>query len=154
MRQTPTTHRRVPPKVAALIALTAVMIGGSMLLAPRAAVAADDGVDVELNAVEGLQNRCRMSFVIENKTPAAVESLKLDLAVFGKDGVIQRRMLTEMGPLRRAKTIVKAFEVDGECGQVGSVLVNDVTACAPGEPEACLDKLSLTSKVPNVRFYK
>lgn len=145
MRQTRRTFRP--------LAAASLLVAGSML-AGTAAARAEEGIDIQLNAVEGLQNRCRMSFVIENKSPAAVESLKLDLAVFGKDGVIQRRMLTEMGPLRRAKTSVKAFEVDGECGQVGAVLVNEVTACAPGEPDACLDKLSLTSKVPNVRFYK
>jgi len=124
-----------------------------LLLAGQAA-AVDEPLRVELNAVETAQNRCRMSFVLENKADKAVESLKLDLVVFARDGVIQRRLVVEMGPVRGAKTIVKVFELDGECGQFGSVLVNDVTACAPGEPAACLDQLGLSSRVQGVRLYK
>jgi hypothetical protein len=115
---------------------------------------AGDPIRVELNAAESVQSRCRLSFVIENKSEAAIESLKLDLAVFGRDGVIQRRLVTELGPVRGAKTIVKAFELDTECGQIGSILVNDVTACAPMAPDACLDRLALSSHVSNVRLFK
>jgi hypothetical protein len=34
------------------------------------------------------------------------------------------------------------------------VLVNDIAACAPGEPNACLDGLTLSSRVKDVRLYK
>ena len=124
------------------------------LLLPLFAVAADNPIQVELNAAESAESRCRLSFVIANKDAAAIESLKLDLAVFGRDGVIQRRLATEMGPLRGGKTIVKTFAVEGECGQIGSILVNDVTACTPGDANACLDRLVLNSRLPNVRLYK
>jgi hypothetical protein len=116
--------------------------------------AADDPIRVELNIAEPIENRCRLSFVIENKGDAAVEGLKLDLAIFGADGAIQRRMVTEMGPLRRAKTIVKAFEVDGACLQLGSILVNGVTVCTPGDADSCLDRLVLGSRLPNLRLFK
>lgn len=129
------------------------MLGVAVLLAPHT-VAAQDAIRVELNAAESVQSRCRLSFVIENKGETAYESLKLDLVIFDGGGVIQRRVVAEMAPLRRAKTIVKAFEIEGECGQIGAVLVNDVTACTPGDAGACLDRLALSSKLANVRFYK
>jgi hypothetical protein len=66
---------------------------------------------------------------------------RLDLVGFGTDGGILRRLITEMGPVRAAKTVVRAFIVDIDCHQLGAVLVNDVTACAPGEPGTCLDGL-------------
>jgi hypothetical protein len=116
--------------------------------------AQDDSINVELNSVEGVQTKCRMAFVIDNKDEVALETLKLDLAVFNRDGVVQRRLVIEMGPVRRAKTMVRTFEIDGDCGQIGSILVNDVTACAPGEPGACLDRLTLTSRVSGIRLYK
>ena len=50
--------------------------------------------------------------------------------------------------------MVRAFAVDGDCRQIGSILVNDVTACAPGEPGACLDGLGLSSRIEALRFYK
>ena len=116
--------------------------------------AQDDSINVELNSVEAAQAKCRLAFVIDNKDEIALETLKLDLAVFNRDGVVQRRLVIEMGPVRRAKTMVRTFEIDGDCSQIGSILVNDVTACAPGEPGACLDRLTLTSRVSGIRLYK
>jgi len=95
-----------------------------------------------------------MTFVIENKTSHAVDSLKLDFALFNAEGAVYRRMVADMGPVRAAKTVVKTFATDGDCAQLGSVLVNEVTACMPGEPNACLDALALSSRVKAVRLYK
>lgn len=125
----------------------------ALLLAVPVQAAPDNLINVELNAAETVQGRCRVAFVVDNKGDA-VDSLKLDLAVFNHDGVLQRRLVTEMGPIRKAKTIVRSFDLEGECGQIGSILVNDVTACMPGEPGACLDRLALSSKAKEIRFYK
>lgn len=115
---------------------------------------AQDAVKVELNAIENSENRCRMTFVIENKSSHAVDSLKLDIALFNTDGAVFRRMVTDMAPVRPAKTVVKTFATDGDCAQLGALLVNEVTACTPGEPNACLDQLALSSRVKAVRLYK
>ena len=109
---------------------------------------------VELNSIESADNRCRLNFVVQNKSRDAIESMKLDLVGFDTDGGILRRLITEMGPVRAAKTVVRAFIVDIDCHQLGAVLVNDVTACTPGEPGACLDGLGLSSRVKTVRLYK
>ena len=114
----------------------------------------DEPIRLELNVLENADGRCRVSFVIENKSQTALESLKLELAVFNRDGIVQRRLGTELGPVRGPKTIVKAFLVDGACEDIGSILVNEVTACTPGDANACLDRLVLSSKVEKVRFYK
>jgi hypothetical protein len=116
--------------------------------------AREDLARLELNATETVNNRCQITFLIENKTPRTIETLKLDLAVFNPEGVIQRRMIAEMGPLRGKRTNVRTFSTEGECNQIGSILVNDVTACAPVEAPACMDGLALSSKVKNVRLYK
>ena len=115
---------------------------------------AQDTVRIELNTLENADNRCRMTFVIENKTARTVDSLKLDLALFNTEGAVYRRMVTDMGPVRAAKTVVKTFAADGDCAQLGSLLVNEVAACTPGEPNACLDQLALSSRVKAVRLYK
>jgi len=123
-------------------------------LVPLCAFAADNKVLVELNSIENADNRCRLNFVIENKSHVPIESMKLDLVAFGGDGGILRRLITEMGPVRAVKTVVRTFPVDAECRQLGALLVNDVTACTPGEPGACLDGLALSSRVKTLRFYK
>jgi hypothetical protein len=135
-----------------VLALAAILAVPAALLAASNEPA--DSIRVELNSSESVQGRCRMSFVIENKGEAAIDSLKLDFAVFGTNGVVQRRLVAELGPLRRAKTVVKAFEIEGDCASIGSLLVNDVTACAPGDAGACLDRLVLASRLSNVRFFK
>jgi hypothetical protein len=109
-------------------------------------------VNVELNTVESTENRCRLTFVIENKAKEALDSLKLDLPVFNPQRIVQRRLATELGPVRAGKTIVKTFALEGGCGEIGSILVNDVT-CAP-KAEACIDTVELSSRVKGVRLYK
>jgi hypothetical protein len=121
--------------------------------AALAAEAAEQNVRVELNTLESTDTHCRMTFVIENKS-AAVDSLKLDLVVFNTESIVYRRLITELGPVRAGRTIVKTFAIETKCAQVGAVLVNDVSACTPGEPNACLDGLTLSSRVKNVRLYK
>lgn len=122
-------------------------------LAPATAQPAADPIGIELNTAAGT-NGCRLSFVVENKGAAAVTSLKLDLVVFNKEGAIDRRLVAEMGPLRAEKTVVKTFELERGCTDLGSILVNGVTACAPGDAESCLDRLVLKSRLPNVRLFK
>jgi hypothetical protein len=135
----------------AAVVRAALLLGA---LIPVCALAAEDTVRVELNAAEAADKRCLLTFVVENKAATTLDSLKLDLVVFNTDGIVHRRMVTEMGPVRAAKTIVRSFSVDGECGQIGSVLVNDVPACTPAGGAACLDGLALSSKLKSVRLYK
>lgn len=138
-------------RVLACVALFAL---ARALTTGGAYAAADEPIRMELNLLENMEGRCRLSFVLENTGQAALESLRLELALFNRDGILQRRLATEMGPLRSQKTIVKAFMTEGSCEEIGSILVNDVTACAPGEPNACLDRLALSSRSQAVRFYK
>jgi len=115
--------------------------------------AADHAVNVELNTFESAETQCRLTFVIENKG-AAFDSLRLDLVVFNTESVVYRRMITEMGPVRAGRTMVRTFAIETKCAQIGGILVNDVAACVPGEPNACLDGLNLTSRIKGVRLYK
>jgi hypothetical protein len=116
--------------------------------------AATENVRIELTGAEMVDNRCRLTFVIQNTLARAIDSFKLDLVVFNPEGIVYRRLIAEMAPIRDAKTVVKTFAVDGDCAQVGSILINDVTACAPDEPAACLDMLGLSSRMKGVRLYK
>ena len=118
------------------------------------ALAAEDALRLELNTTESAENRCRASFLFENKSDRQIDSLKVDLVVFGLENTMRRRMVIELGPVRGAKTIVRTFLIERECSQIGGILVNDVTACAPGDPGACLDQLALSSRVPTIRLFK
>jgi hypothetical protein len=114
----------------------------------------NDPIRVELNLAESVQNKCRLSFLIENKSETPIERLTPDLAIFNREGIIQRRLVAEMGPVYRSKTIIKTFEIEGECGQIGSILINDITVCTPGDPGLCLDRLVLSSRVPSIALFR
>jgi hypothetical protein len=125
-----------------------------LVIASSARSAPNDPIRVELNLAESVQNKCRLSFLIENKSETPIERLTPDLAIFNREGIIQRRLVAEMGPVYRSKTIIKTFEIEGECGQIGSILINDVTACTPGDPALCLDRLVLSSRVPSISLFR
>jgi hypothetical protein len=125
-----------------------------LLISSPVRSAPNDPIRVELNLAESVQSKCRLSFLIENKSETPIERLTPDLAIFNRDGIIQRRLVAEMGPVYRSKTIIKTFEIEGECGQIGSILVNDVTACTPGDPGLCLDRLVLSSRVPSISLFR
>ncbi|GLK76942.1 hypothetical protein GCM10008171_21960 [Methylopila jiangsuensis] len=137
-------YPRMPRVIAAAAAACAV----------AAPAFAAPGVTLELNRFEPRDNACRISLVAKNGGEKALESLKLDLVFFDKDGVISRRLAVEAGPLRADKTTVKLFEAtDVSCAAVSRVLLNDVTACGADGTD-CLDLVSVSSRVKDVEFSK
>lgn len=140
--------------------LAALLCGPGLASAADFAHAADGvspaPVKVELNKLEAQSNACRVYFLIENGGPA-IKTLKLDLFVLGRDGVVEKRLAVETAPIAASKTIVKLFDLAGvPCERVGKVLLNDVMTCdAGGEaPAACLDRVETTSRAPEVPFVR
>ena len=131
----------------AAIGMALVLLATAGAAAP--ARAADGKIGVELNKVEDQAGGCRLYFVLDNATPAAFEIYKLDLVMFGTDGVIARRLAVEVGPLRPTKTSVKLFDVGGlPCAGIRTVLVNDVLSCKVGADERpnCIDLVAVASR--------
>lgn len=99
---------------------------------------------------------CRAYIVISNPDAEPIEQLRLDLILFGTDGVILRRLALDLAPLAAHKTAVRPFDVQGQpCDGIGRMLVNDVLACQTGQPgtatpdqqrQACLDRLQVSSR--------
>ena len=112
------------------------------------ALAEDKGLEVQLNKLEPQDAACRAYFVVDNKTTAAYDALKLDLVLFQTDGVIGKRLLVNLAPVKPEKRVIKQFDFSGmACDQVGSILVNDVPECtASSAPVSdCISGLTLTS---------
>jgi len=128
-----------------------------VLLLPLASADARSGaVRVELNKLEPRDGGCRAYLLLKNGTDSAFETLKLDLAMFDPDGVVSRRLAVEAAPLPAGKTSLKVFDVDGlSCTDIGSVLLNDVAACADGSGarDDCLGLVSVGAR-GSVEFIK
>ena len=157
------------------------LIAAALMLAEAScARAAETPLPIELNKLEPLPATgtapagCRVYFVINNNDPDTLTQLRLDLVMFGTDGVIARRVALDLGPLPGKKTGVRLFDLTGQpCDGIGKVLINDVLECqsaAAGQPSqpsapqpatpspvgaaACLDRLTPTSKIAAVTFGK
>lgn len=105
-------------------------------------------IDVELNKLESQEKGCRAYFVVGNDTTAEYDSFKLDLVLFQPDGVINKRVIVNLAPVKAQKRTVKQFDLEGTpCDQVGNLLVNDIIECkAPSGPvEGCLTGLTVKS---------
>jgi hypothetical protein len=144
------------------IAIFAVAFAG-LLIAGGGGARAEAPLPLELNKLEPLaqgEAGCRVYFVVTNPEAETIAQMRLDLILFGTDGVILRRIALDLGPLAPKKTGVRLFDLQGlACDSIGRVLINDVLACHAGdkpatnadqERAACLDRLALSSrtKVP------
>jgi len=108
-----------------------------------------EGIRIELNKLEPMESACRAYLLFQNNTSADFQSLKLDLVMFNPDGIINKRLAVEGGPLPAGKTSVKLFDIDGvACDSVARVLLNGVLACtdSEGENKGCLQMIETASR--------
>jgi len=130
------------------------MVGA--VLAAGSAVAAPGLVEIELNKLEAVEGACRTYMIFRNQTESSFASYRLDLVLFGKDGVLAKRLVVEAAPLAASKTTLKQFDIQGmACPDLGQVLLNDVTVCRDqgGERTDCTAAVKLLTKgdVPFVK---
>ncbi len=115
---------------------------------------AKSGLRIELNKLEPKGQDCRAYLVFANHAATSYDALRLDLIVFGTDGVIARRLSVDVGALPAHKTSVRLFDLAGlPCDGIGQVLLNDIPACGVAKDGAsCLDGVSTASRIANVPF--
>jgi hypothetical protein len=114
---------------------------------------------LELNRLEPRDpETCRIWLVLNHAGTETLDPLRLDLVLFGRDGVVARRVAVDVGPLPAGRTQARIFDLSGQgCGTIGSLLLNDVLACGGTEPaqrNACADHAALASRVDGVAFQK
>ena len=135
--------------VSAMAAAFISMAAGAEVRAQSVGPAETRSLSVELNKLEPLKNACRAWLVVQNRSDTAFTSLRLDLVMFGADGVIGRRLAVETAPLASGKTAVRLFDMEGTaCDGISRVLLNDVLACRDesGEHEGCLAAIEMSSR--------
>lgn len=128
---------------AALALLLAVLCGGALRAedTPRLAV--------ELNDVSAGPGPCKAVFVLNNGLGTAIAKLTLRLVAFDKGGRALRFVALEAGAMPNRKTRVLRFDLTEQpCGDLGRVVLDDVTACEGGDlsPAACLAALDVSSR--------
>lgn len=127
-----------------------------LLLTWACAAQAAEGLRIELNKLEPTDSACRAYLLFQNNTAGPFESLKLDLVMFDPEGIINKRLAVEGGPLPAGKTSVKLFDIEGvSCDAVSRVLLNGVLACTgpEGDRDNCLDMIQTASR-SGAEFFK
>ncbi len=126
-----------------------------LLLFNSTAVLAQGNIEIELNKLEDKDDNCRAYLVFKNHTDSKFSEFKLDLVMFGSDGVISRRLAVDASPLRPNKTSVKLFDIEGlSCQGISLILINDVLSCQDGsERNDCVNLIEASSK-GHVSFVK
>ncbi|ACL56393.1 hypothetical protein [Methylobacterium nodulans] len=124
------------------LAISLVMLSSALAQTPEMPMR------VELNKLDTVGEACRATLLVDNGKGAPIKSLKLDLYAFDTDGVAQKRVLVELGPLAARKTVLRQFDIaSAPCAQVGRLLLNDVIACEGAEltRESCLERIAPAS---------
>jgi hypothetical protein len=130
-----------------LLAAAVVLAGLSGVVRAQPA-ARSSQAGIELNRLEARAEGCRVWLLLRNPTTVGHDRLRLDLLLFGRDGVIARRMLIDAGQLPAEKTMARIFDAPGlACDAIGSVLLNDIPMCGT---EPCLPHFATSSRVPDV----
>ena len=154
-----TRNRTIDP----LRALGAVLLLGlatglfnGLAVGPALAQAAGETIGIELNKLEPQGEACRAYLVVKNEGEQAYESLRLDLVMFDKAGVVAKRLAVQAAPLPVGKTSLKVFDItDHGCDDIGSILLNDVLECTPEAASAggCLARIAVSAR-GEVKFLK
>ena len=112
--------------------------------------AQEPDVSLELNKLEPQEKGCRAYVVVANGSDTTYQSFKLDLVLFGTDGIIAKRFALDLAPfLKSNKRTVMQFDLDSvACEGVGSFLVNDMLECRSdsGAIDDCLARIKVSSR--------
>jgi hypothetical protein len=120
------------------------------------AARAEEPIAIELNKVEQREGACRAYLLFKNPNESHFPTFRLDLVLFGKDGVIARRIAVDASPLRAGKSVVKLFDLTGlDCQTLARILLNDVSPCEDdgGARTDCVDRVVVSSRT-SVDFFK
>lgn len=134
---------------AAGLALAAGMSVMMPLGAPAQEAAPAKTINLELNALEASDKGCRIAFVVQNGLEHDIDKAAYEIALFDKQGLVDRLMVLDFQDLPAEKTKVRRFDLaDADCGQIGRVLINDATACEGDriEPGDCIARLTPTTR--------
>jgi hypothetical protein len=123
-------------KLLPALRLGAVLTGiGVQLVLPTASAWAEPAAEslaIELNKLEPNGQACRAYLVLKNAGDRQFDSLKLDLVMFDRDGIVAKRLAVQAAPLPAGKTSLKVFDIEErDCAEIGSILLNDIMACEP-----------------------
>jgi len=109
--------------------------------------APDPKLIVELNTAESLDSACRLSFMITNEHPEAIDAAVFETVLFNADGSVNQLTLFDFGALPSNRPRIRQFDVPGQgCDGLGRLLINGAVTCEAGDANLCVDTLELRTR--------
>ncbi|WP_037313890.1 hypothetical protein [Ruegeria halocynthiae] len=130
-------------------ALAAILATLPLQALAQTADTAPKGLHLELNKVQDVEGACRLTFLAENETGAAIETASFETVIFDATGRVVNLTLFKFRDLPASRPRVRQFDVKGmTCDMVGRVLINGVNSCIVegSDSEVCDQGLSLSSR--------
>ncbi len=105
-------------------------------------------LSIDLNALEQVDQACRLVFVATNATGTSIDEMALETVLFDAAGTVNRFALFDFQALPDGKTRVRQFDLpDTRCGDIGRVLINGAASCKGQALKGteCIERLELKS---------
>lgn len=128
----------------------------SLSFTVQAEESAEGGLYMEINKLEQRDDLCVAYVRFSNKSETEFSEFKSELFAFNKEDVITAHFLADFQQVMANKTVVKLVPMkDTVCSEVGSVLLNRMTACKSGDQEVadCMRTLNTGAK-GSVKLFK
>ncbi len=132
-----------PNRVLAVALCILPLYGGAVF------AAGEGKLGFELNNARQAGGNCRLSFVIQNRMPMAIEALSLEIVLFNSQGLVDQFLKLKAGALPKGKMRVKQFDLKGRnCADISKILINEIAECKGADlgPSSCAAALSLSSR--------
>ncbi|MBK5925842.1 hypothetical protein [Rhodobaculum claviforme] len=129
--------------------MAVLMRGAAIVLAlwPAGVAAEAPALELALDRARDVAEGCAATFVLSNRGSEALEALSLEAVIFDAAGRVARLTLFDMGGVPAEARRVREFVIPGAaCDGLSAVLVNAVSACAPGTAAACATPPALVSR--------
>ncbi|MBY8915133.1 hypothetical protein KUG85_03720 [Nitratireductor sp. L1-7-SE] len=143
--------RLLPSSLLSTAGRIALAVAGTLAatLPGAAQEPATGAIKLELNALQKSEKGCRIAFVVENAMGRDIARAAYEIALFNKEGLVDRLLVLDFQELPNEKTKVRRFDLaDADCDAIGRVLINDASACEGDgiEPGDCIARLEATSR--------
>lgn len=133
-----------------LVLIVAVFIGAPFGVLAQETDTVEPRLFIELNALETVEQACRLSFVARNTTGTDIEKAVFETVIFDADGGVSSLSLFDFRDLPQARPRVRQFDLPGAtCDAVGRVLINGASTClvSAEDSDLCDSALALTSRL-------
>ncbi len=131
------------------LVLAATIVSFPMIAQAQSEGAAQSGLLMELNTVQDVEGACRLTFLVDNKTGEAIDSVSFETVIFDASGSVVRLSLFNFRDLPVDRPRVRQFDLPGlTCDGLGQALINGANTCvvAGTDSQLCDDALKLNSR--------